>query len=114
VAWAAIVLIALGGCGEGRLSTRRLPDGSRLVQKGRYQALYGPGGRLERVLRDENEDGVAEAVVLYGRDGRAESVELDTDGDHVVDRRETLPPDGRVDSVEDQPGQGGRPHPARP
>jgi hypothetical protein len=101
VALVALMLLALGACGEGRPPVRHLPDGSRLVQKGPYQALYGPTGRLERVLRDDNGDGTADAIVLYGEGGQAQRVELDTNGDHVIDRRERLRPDGTVAPGED-------------
>jgi hypothetical protein len=93
----ASALLALAACsGSAQPTTRRLPDGSRLIQKGRYQALYGPAGRLERVLNDNDGDGTAEAVVFYRHDGRPERSELDTDGDHAVDRWERLRPDGTV------------------
>jgi hypothetical protein len=69
---------------------RDLPDGFLLIQKKEYQALYGPDGKLQRLLRDENGDGVAEAVVVFGADGQPEHGEIDSDGDGVVDRRESV------------------------
>jgi hypothetical protein len=93
---AALAVLALAACGEARPKARRLPDGSRLIQKKEYQALYGPAGRLERVLHDSDGDGVAEAIVFYRVDGTPERSELDTDSDHVIDRWETLRPDGTV------------------
>ena len=92
----ALAVLALAACGEARPRARRLPDGSRLIQKKEYQALYGPAGRLQRVLHDSDGDGVAEAIVFHRSDGTPERSELDTDGDHVIDRWETLRPDGTV------------------
>jgi hypothetical protein len=93
----ALVCGSLAACSGGaRPKARRLPDGSRLVQKKDFQALYGPTGRLERVLNDADGDGYAEAIVFYRSDGKPERSELDTDGDHVLDRWETLRPDGTV------------------
>jgi hypothetical protein len=86
---------------------RRLPDGSRLIQKQSYQALYAHTGRLERLLHDTDQDGVAEAIVYYRRDGKPQRSELDSDGDHVIDRWETLRPDGSVSvSADDRDGDG--------
>jgi hypothetical protein len=95
-----VMAIALGGltlaaCRDGT-RPRRLPDGSRLVQKKDFQALYGPDGRLERVLNDKDGDGVAEAIVYYRPDGTPERSEFDTDGDLKIDCWETLRPDGTV------------------
>jgi hypothetical protein len=88
---------SLAACSGGaRPNTRRLPDGSRLVQKREFQALYGPTGKLERALSDADGDGVAEAIVYYRSDGKPERSELDTDGDHAIDRWETLRRDGTV------------------
>ena len=68
-----VLVLACGSsvsCSEGRRpQDRRLPDGSRLVQKKDFQALYGPDGRLQRLLNDANGDGVAEAIVFYRADG---------------------------------------------
>jgi hypothetical protein len=100
----ALGLLVSAACGEARPPARALPNGFRLVQKGAYQALYGPNGRLARVLRDDDRDGVADAIVLYGDDGRPAQIELDTNGDHVIDRREILPPDRTFDL--DEPGDG--------
>jgi hypothetical protein len=93
---ATLALLSFGACGAGDpRGSPRLSDGSRLVQKKEYQALYGPTGRLERLLRDLDGDGVADAIVYYG-DGGPERSELDTDGDHAIDRWVTLRPDGTV------------------
>ncbi len=95
---------------------RRLPDGSRLVQKKDFQALYGPTGRLERVLKDADGDGYAEAIVFYRSDGKPEHSELDTDGDHVLDRWEYADEEGfvyRTDFDDDGDGQVDRTEQAR-
>lgn len=96
----ACLLSALGSCapqedGHGR----DLPDLSVLVQKGHYQALYGPDGKIERLLRDQNGDGRAEVVVVYGADGQPERTEVDSDGDGVVDRREYSRTDGSLEKA---------------
>jgi hypothetical protein len=102
----ATALGTLAGCSR-RPRARRLPDGSRLVQKQQYQALYAHTGRLERLLEDSDGDGVAEAIVYYRRDGKPERSELDSDGDHDIDRWETLRPDGSVSvSASDRDGDG--------
>ena len=89
--------LALLACGSDAGSgAKRLPDGSRLVEKKDYQALYGPEGRLERLLQDSDGDGVAETVVFFGPDGKPWRSELDTDGDHTIDRWETFRPDGSL------------------
>lgn len=103
-------LLALAACGGGdEPAGQRLPEGFRLIQKRRYQALYGPTGRLERVLNDRDGDGVAEAIVFYRHDGRPERSELDTDGDHRVDRWETLRPDGTLAILARSRRRAGRP-----
>lgn len=93
----AVACASLAACsGAARPRARRLPDGSRLIQKKEFQALYASAGRIERLLHDADGDGVAEAIVFYRKDGKPERAEIDTDGDHVLDRWETLRPDGSV------------------
>jgi hypothetical protein len=94
----ALVLVA-ASCGGRDAPPDRLPDRSRLIQKQDYQALYGPTGRIERLLHDGDHDGIAEAVVVYTPQGKPERGEIDTNGDHIVDRWELLRPDGTVMSV---------------
>jgi len=96
---AALGLLALAGCGVAE-TPRRLPGGYRLVQKGQYQALYGPSGRIERLLQDRNHDGRAEAVIVYRANGKPERGELDTDGDGRVDRWEHFWSDGTLEKVD--------------
>jgi hypothetical protein len=96
---AAGALLLLAGCTVGGTS-RRLPGGYRLVQKQQYQALYGPGGRIERLLQDNDGDGRADAVIVYRANGKPERGELDTDGDGRVDRWEYFWTDGTLEKVD--------------
>ncbi len=91
--------LAIAGC-EGTESRHRLPVGYRLIQKDHFQALYGPEGRIERLLHDRNRDGRAEAVVVYRPNGTPERGELDTDEDGRVDRLEHFRPDGTLERVD--------------
>jgi hypothetical protein len=91
--------LALAGCGATEVP-HRLPGGYRLVQKDQFQALYGPDGRIERLLHDRNHDGRAEAVVVYRPNGKPERGELDTDEDGRVDRWEHFRADGTLASVD--------------
>jgi len=96
---AAAALLAMTGCSVGDTS-RRLPGGYRLVQKQQYQALYGPQGRIERLLQDRDGDGRAEAVIVYRANGKPERGEIDTDGDGRVDRWEHFWSDGQLEKVD--------------
>ena len=96
---AAVVLINLAACGLAE-TPRRLPGGHRLVQKDQFQALYGPDGRILRLLQDRNHDGRAEAVIVYGKNARPERGEMDTDEDGAIDRWEHLRPDGTVARID--------------
>jgi len=96
---AALGLLALAGCDVAEAS-RRLPGGYRLIQKQQYQALYGPSGRIERLLRDRDHDGRADAVIVYYPNGKPQLGELDTDGDGRVDRWEHFWSDGTLEKVD--------------
>jgi hypothetical protein len=96
---AACVALALAGCDVGE-TARRLPRGYRLVQKQQYQALYGPTGKIERLLEDRNHDGRADAVILYYPNGNPRLGEIDTDGDGRVDRWEHFWTDGMLEKVD--------------
>lgn len=89
----------LGGCG-GSGSSKRLPAGYRLIQKEQFQALYGPDGRIVRLLYDRNHDGRAEGIIVYRPNGKPERGELDTDEDGRVDRWEHFRADGTLASVD--------------
>jgi hypothetical protein len=103
----AAALLAASGCSvEG--TSRRLPGGYRLIQKQQYQALYGPSGRIERLLQDRDGDGRAEAVVVYRANGKPERGEIDTDGDGRVDRWEHFWSDGTLEKVDVDTNADGR------
>jgi hypothetical protein len=98
--------LSLAGCDAGDTSLR-LPGGYRLVQKGQYQVLYGPTGKIQRLLEDRDHDGRADAVILYYSNGKAARGEIDTDGDGRVDRWEHFTTDGRLEKVDlDTDGDG--------
>jgi hypothetical protein len=99
--------LALTGCAV-EAPARRLHGGYRLMQKQQYQALYGPDGRILRLLVDRDRDGRAEAVVVYRRNGRPERGEIDTDGDGAVDRWEQLRADGSLERVDLDTDRDGR------
>jgi hypothetical protein len=87
-AWAATTIlaaVAVPGC-SGRPEAARF----RLIEKRPYQALYGPDGRLERILHDGDGDRRADAIVFYGARGEPTRAEIDSDGDGVIDRWETI------------------------
>jgi len=87
-------LAVLAACGKD--PQRPVPH-AYLFEKGRYQAIYAPNGRLLRLLYDADGDRVADVVTLYGPTGQPRRVEVDGDGDGVVDRWELRDePEGRV------------------
>jgi hypothetical protein len=96
----ALTLLVLGGCSPGG---RGPAPRYHLVEKGPYQALYAPDGRLERLLHDQDGDRRAEAVIFYGASGVPLRAELDTDGDHRVDRWESFDERGRLVRVDFSP-----------
>ena len=109
IGYSGIVLAVstLSGCAT-EAPSRRLPAGYRLVQKQDFQALYGPDGRIVRLLQDRNRDGRAEAVILYRASGLPERGEIDTDGDGAVDRWEHFRRDGKLDRVDVDVNRDGR------
>ena len=96
---AALGLIAPVGC-AGPEPSKRLSGGYRLVQKDQFQALYGPDGRIVRLLYDRNHDGRAEGTIVYRPNGKPERGELDTDEDGAIDRWEHFRTDGTLDRVD--------------
>ena len=104
---ATLGLIALVGC-SGAAPSKRLPGGHRLIQKDQFQALYGPDGRIVRLLYDRNRDGRAETVVLYWPNGKPQRGELDTDEDGAVDRWEHFHTDGALARTEIDLNRDGR------
>jgi hypothetical protein len=96
----ACILATLGSCAsDGDLDPQALPGLYVLFQKKEYQILYGPDGRMERLLRDQNGDGVADVVIVCGPDGKPERTEIDSDGDGVVDRWELFRSDGSLEGM---------------
>jgi hypothetical protein len=87
VACVALLATALSGCQDPTLSNPSPPP-YLLVEKGPYQSLYGPDGKIERLVYDRNGDGTADAVILYGPDGKISLAQIDTDLDKVIDRWE--------------------------
>ncbi len=59
-----------------------------MIEKGPYQMLYQPDGRIERLLFDRDGDGRADMVVMYGATGKPTVSEIDGNIDGVVDRWE--------------------------
>ena len=96
---ATLALAVLVGCGAPE-SPKRLPAGYRLVQKDQFQALYGPDGRIVRLLYDRNHDNRAEGSILYRPNGKPERGELDTDEDGAIDRWEHFFTDGTLERVD--------------
>lgn len=70
-----------------------------LFEKGPYQAIYAPDGRILRLLYDANADRVADVVTVYGPGALALQAEVDSDGDHAVDRWEVFDSAGRLAKV---------------
>ena len=85
------------------------PPGLRLIEKGPYQALYGPDGRLQRLVYDRDGDGRAEVVTLFAPDGKPLRAEIDSDGDGVVDRWECFSAAGGLEKVGLSRDRSGRP-----
>jgi hypothetical protein len=77
----------LSGCRDPTLQKPSSPT-HLLIEKGPYQSLYGPDGKIERLVYDQNGDRTADAVILYGPDGKVRLAEIDTDLDKVIDRWE--------------------------
>ena len=96
---AVLGLVALLGCASPE-SQRQLAGGFKLVQKDQFQALYGPDGRIVRLLHDRNHDGRADGVIVYRPNGKPERGELDTDEDGAIDRWERFRFDGTLDRVD--------------
>lgn len=101
---AAILGLMLSACDSPRPGPR-----VRLVEKGPYQALYGPDGRLQRLVYDRDADGRAEIVTLFAPTGKPLRAEIDTDGDSVVDRWEYFRTDGALEKVGLSRRRNGRP-----
>jgi hypothetical protein len=78
----------------------------RLIEKGRYQVLYGADGRLERVLFDEDGDRRADVIVFFDSNGKPSRSEIDSDRDGVIDRSELIINEGLWVEEVDADGDG--------
>jgi antitoxin component YwqK of YwqJK toxin-antitoxin module len=57
-----------------------------LFEKGPYQGFYDGGGKLTRLLYDQNGDKKADVVMLFYPSGKPRQVETDSDFDGKIDR----------------------------
>jgi hypothetical protein len=98
----ATLLLCLGACAP----TAPGPAvRAYLFEKGTFQAIYGPDGRVLRLMQDSDGDQRADTVVVYERDG-SRRAEIDTNHDGEVDRWEVYNPQNRLARV----GQSRRTH----
>jgi hypothetical protein len=80
----AVTGIILASCGRSQ-KPGPVPR-AYLFEKGPYQGVYGPDGKLLRLLYDANGDKRADVVTLFYPNGVPRQAEIDTDFDGVVDR----------------------------
>ncbi len=59
-----------------------------MIEKGSYQFLYQPDGKMERLIFDRDGDGRADVVVMYGANAKPTVGQIDSNQDGVVDRWE--------------------------
>jgi hypothetical protein len=93
--FAIAALLATLGC----VARPPAKPGLYLVEKGQFQALYGPDGHIQRLVFDADGDAMGEVVILFGDGGIPSRAEIDTDGDGVVDRREAFDQTGALSGV---------------
>jgi hypothetical protein len=79
-----VVGVLLVSCGRGQ-KPGPVPR-AYLFEKGPYQGVYGPDGKMLRLLYDANGDKRADVVTLFHSNGVPRQAEIDTDFDGVVDR----------------------------
>ncbi len=94
----SLVLASALGVGCARVPPEPIAQ-AWLFEKGPYQAIYAPDGRILRLLFDRDGDRVADVITVYGPGARALQAELDTDGDRAVDRWEVYGDGGRLVEV---------------
>jgi hypothetical protein len=112
VAFLALVVFMHPGCSDGDgprgapkpyAKWRRVtePGGKelRVVERGAYRALYSPGGELQRIEYDSNDDGRADHIAYHDGAPRARLIEIDTDHDGEVNRWEHYDAEGRLIKV---------------
>jgi len=80
-----------------------------LFEKGPYQALYGPDGRILRLLYDRNQDRVADVVTLFYPSGQPRQIEIDSNLDGMVERWESYDVQRRLVKVASSRRSPGRP-----
>lgn len=93
----AFLLPLVAACDAAVPSLR--PARFTLVEKGAYQALYGPAGSLERLVHDGDGDRRADLVTFYAPSGRPLRAEADLDHDGRIDRWEYYEEDGGLRRV---------------
>jgi hypothetical protein len=76
--------ILLAACGRSQ-KPAPVPR-AYLFEKGPYQGVYGPDGKILRLLYDANGDKRADVVTFFHQNGAPRQAEVDTDFDGVVDR----------------------------
>jgi antitoxin component YwqK of YwqJK toxin-antitoxin module len=72
------------GC-QRQQKPERVAEGY-LFEKGPYQGFYDGGGKLTRLLYDQNGDKKADVVMLFYPNGKPRQVEADSDLDGKIDR----------------------------
>jgi hypothetical protein len=93
LALAAIVMLGTASCGR---EPQPSPEGG-LFEKGPYQAIYGPDGRITRLLHDGNRDKVADVVTLFHPNGKPRQTEIDADYDGAVERWQSFSLSGTLE-----------------
>jgi hypothetical protein len=84
--WGAFVVVGITLASCGRSQKPGPVPRAYLFEKGPYQGVYGPDGKMLRLLYDANGDKRADVVTLFHPNGAPRQAEIDTDFDGVVDR----------------------------
>jgi len=79
-----LAVAAAAGCRRDQ-KPERVAEGY-LFEKGPYQGFYDGGGKLTRLLYDQNGDKKADVVMLFYPNGKPRQVEADSDFDGKIDR----------------------------
>ena len=79
-----LTLVGAGACRRQQVP-ERVAQGY-LFEKGPYQGFYDGGGKLTRLLYDQNGDKKADVVMLFYPTGKPRQVETDADFDGKIDR----------------------------
>jgi antitoxin component YwqK of YwqJK toxin-antitoxin module len=79
-----LALAGAAGC-RRQQKPERVAEGY-LFEKGPYQGFYDGGGKLTRLLYDQNGDKKADVVMLFYPNGKPRQVETDADFDGKIDR----------------------------